>query len=220
MNDLNQEIWDIQNLGWRVAANEAYNLHWTKAHGLLLSPKSLKALSQEGLDVSDSHPHEVGWLKNIDRLVDMLPISFDPSNYDLLDVGCGSAISTLYFVDNYSFNSFSGIDFSASLVDTASVNLGLFNSLRCTDCKINLSVADAREFVVPALEGKNIFIYMFNPFGYDTARSFLERNLEDLRAKNAILALNWDTWIVQLIAEKWHKAVIRNNLFKLSLVFF
>ena len=220
MNHLNQEIWNIQNLGWRVAANEAYNLHWIKAHGLLRSSKSLEALGMEGLDVSDSHPHEVGWLKNIDRLIDMLPISFDPSNYDLLDVGCGSGISTLYFVDNYSFNSFAGIDFSSSLIDIASINLNLFSSLRCADYRINLSVADAREFIVPALDGKNIFIYMFNPFGYDTARVFIEKNLNTLRTKNAILALSWDTWIAQLVAEKWHKAIIRNPLFKLSLVFF
>ncbi len=149
----------------------------------------------------------------------MLPLSFDPSEFDLLDVGCESGISTLYFCENYRFSSFSGIDLSPILIASAVRNLQKFNNKRKSNYKIAFAASDAREYVIEDLNRK-IFIYMFNPFGFDTASIFVARNLETLRFRNAILALSWDTWIWQLLAKKWHKAVIRNNLYKLSLVQF
>ena len=149
----------------------------------------------------------------------MLPLSFDPSNYDLLDVGCGSGISTLYILDNYCFLSFSGIDLSSELVSVAAHNLKVFNSQKKSTHKIEFNVSDAREYLINDSD-RSIFIYMFNPFGFDTASAFVSSNLETLRSRNAILALSWDTWIWQLLAKKWHKAVVRNSLYKLSLVAF
>jgi SAM-dependent methyltransferase len=219
MASLSQEAWNIGDLGWRIHFNSQYNSNWIHCNHLSESVKSIEELSSEGLDVSDAHPHEVGWLKNIDRLIDMLPLSFDPSDYDMIDVGCGSGISTLYFVDNYPFNSFAGIDLSPSLIDIASDNLRLFNSRKNASHEIIFKVSDARKFILDDSK-RNIFVYMFNPFGFDTAKLFLGNNLKILKRRNAILALSWDTWIWQLLAEKCHKAVIRNNFYKLSLVAF
>ena len=219
MSSIDQEIWDISTLGWRIAVNSKFNSEWINSNSLSAPIKSIDDLHLEGLDVSDSHPHEVGWLKNIDRLVDMLPLSFDPSEFDLLDVGCGSGISTLYFCENYCFSSFSGIDLSPILIASAVRNLQIFNNKKKSTYKIVFAASDAREYVIDNLNRK-IFIYMFNPFGFDTASVFVARNLETLRSRNAILALSWDTWIWQLLAKKWHKAVVRNSLYKLSLVAF
>lgn len=219
MSSASQEVWDISTLGWRVSVNSQYNSEWIRSNNLIPSTMSIDELRLEGIDISDSQPHEVGWLKNIDRIIDMLPLSFDPSNYDLIDVGCGSGISTLYFLDNYCFSSFSGIDLSPALIATASQNLEIFNNKNKSAHKITFTVSDAREYLINN-SSRNIFIYMFNPFGFDTASVFVSRNLEILRSRNAIIALCWDTWIWQLLEKKCHKAVIRNSLYKLSLIAF
>jgi len=219
MNSSGQETWDISTLGWRNDFNSRYNSEWISSNHLLASSKSVDDLRLEGLDVSDSHPHEVGWLSNIDRIIDMLPLSFDPSDYDLLDLGCGSGISTLYFLDRYNFNSFQGVDFSPTLVNVAVRNLEIFNNTKKSNHQVIFKVADAREYVIDS-SNRNIFIYMFNPFGFDTASDFLDRNIGLLRSRNAIIAISWDIWIWQLLAKRWHKAVIRNSLYKLSLVVF
>lgn len=219
MSSAGNEVWNVSSLGWRINVNSQYNTSWINSNGLIQSAKSIDELTLEGINVSDSHPHEVGWLRNIDRLIDMLPLSFNPSAYDLLDMGCGSGISTLYFLENYPFRSFSGIDFSPELISTAACNLQRFNAIHRASYNIDFLVCDAREYLID-YSSQGIFVYMFNPFGFETASVFIAKNLERLRLRSGIIALSWDTWIWQLLAMKWHKAVFRNSLYKLSLVVF
>ena len=115
--------WDVRDFGWRTNWNNKFNEQWIKDHDLTKSPKNLEELALEGLDTSDSEHHETGWLKNIDRLIDMLPLEFNPLGYQLLDIGCGDGISTIYIADNFSFSSYTGIDFSRELIKTAKLNI-------------------------------------------------------------------------------------------------
>lgn len=212
-----EERYHPDDFGWRVDWNERYNNKWIKKHNLINPSKDLAALSQEGLNVTDSMHHETGWLKNIDRLIDLLPLAFNPSNYHFVDVGCGSGISTLYFADTYEFKSFTGFDFSPDLVETAKHNLNTYNQVNLEKKQIDFSIADARNW---KSANHRLFLYMFNPFRYSTAKLFIENNLAALKGNSSILALAWDIWSGQLALERYHRLLIRSRIHKLSLFIF
>lgn len=209
--------WDINDFGWRVEFNNNYNQEWIRGKGLLEESKSLEDIEKEGIDISNSEKYETGWLRNIDRLIDMLPLDFDPANYNLLDVGCGCGISTLYFADNYKFKSYKGFDFSPSLIKVASKNKSIFNQSSVKDLDIQFSVSNAKNW---KCSKSKTLIYMFNPFKYETARVFFTKNMQVLQETNCILALAWDTWIENLASENFHKSIITNRKYKLSLILF
>ena len=213
----NEERYHPDDFGWRVDWNEKYNNKWIKEHNLINLSKDLAALSQEGLNTADSQHHETGWLKSIDRLMDLTPLAFDPSNYHFVDVGCGSGISTLYFADMYKFKSFAGFDFSPNLVEIAKRNLNIYNLVHQAKKEVNFSIADARSW---KSVNYRLFLYMFNPFGYSTAKLLIENNLSTLKDNNSILALQWDIWSRQLALEGHHRIHIRSRMHKLSLFIF
>ena len=67
------------------------------------------------LDVSskvklDASPFMVVWLKNIERLCEMFSSEFDYKSFSLLDIGCGSGISTFFFHQKYDFDRCDGFD--------------------------------------------------------------------------------------------------------------
>ena len=211
------ERWDVNDFGWRIEWNEIYNQKWINKYNLNESVKTLECLKKEGLSTNDSEMHEVGWLRNIDRLIDIMPLELNTSDYDLIDAGCGSGISTLYFAENYKFSSYTGFDFSQGLVETARKNLESFNQATDQKVFINFHHCNARNWIH---KGHKPFIYMFNPFGYATAKSLINNNLCHFRSTNAVIALAWDTWIGQLAAEFSNIKIIRNNIYKLSLIYF
>ena len=83
--------------------NESFNQNWIQLRKFVCH----ESISVENLDFenSDSYAFMVVWFKNIDRLIKMLPSDVDFSEYTLIDVGCGSGISTLYFFEKYQFRS-------------------------------------------------------------------------------------------------------------------
>ena len=103
--------WDINALGWRKQANEAFNQRWITSHRLIPEARNLDQLQAEGLNTDDAQAHQIGWLKNIDRLIDMAPASFDPGRYQLVDAGCGSGIATLYYAENVGFKTIRALIF-------------------------------------------------------------------------------------------------------------
>jgi SAM-dependent methyltransferase len=209
------ETWDVDNFGWRVRHNNNYNSDWISSHQLHQDPRSLELLQQENLDISDSSPHEVGWLQNINRLVDMMPSSFDPSDYQLIDIGCGSGISTLYIALNYPFTSCLGIDFSPTLIEAAHENKRILGK----EDEVAFIVADARSFRINVSQQK-LFLFLFNPFGYQTASQFFANNISALRERSAVVAFACDTWIHQFASANLHRQIIRNAYYKLSVIFF
>ncbi len=209
--------WNIDDFGWMKESNESYNKRWISKYGLDENIKELDQLEGEGLDISDSEHHQIGWLRNIDRLMDMLPIELPPSSCRLIDVGCGSGVSTLYLADNYAFSSLTGIDFSDSLIRTAKKNQKRLADFNSSLKPISFEKSDAREYLLP--HHKHL-VYMFNPFGFQTAEKFISNNLEVFRETSSILAIAWDTWIAELSQKRLHKSILRNGFYKLSLVFF
>ena len=57
----------------------------------------------------------------------MFSSEFDYKSFSLLDVGCGSGISTLFFHQKYDFQRCDGFDFSSSLIGLANKNKNIIN---------------------------------------------------------------------------------------------
>jgi SAM-dependent methyltransferase len=178
---------------------------------------SLDELRAQGLDVEDSSSHQVVWLKNIDRLMDMTPIWFNPKDYILLDAGCGVGISTHYFLYTYSFKEVSGFDFSPELIKYAQTNI-LHYSVRCQGVKsVEFLVQDARVF---ELRDAPNFIFMFNPFGFETASKFILNNVSKLKRNKCLIAIANDVWIEKLVGMGLHEHVYRDSFNNLTLLLY
>ena len=142
----------------------------------------------EGLDVppeqkKDSSPYNLVWLKNIDRLINLIPLGTDFKDYELVDVGCGSGISTLYFASKYFFKSYYGFDFSNKLIAIALKNRVKFFDRYKLSLDIRFHVQDANEF---KLSQKSV-LFMFNPFGRETIKKMVFNNLNFLKDSNSII---------------------------------
>lgn len=134
---------------------------------------SIDELAKEKIDIKNSYEYHVVWLRNIDRLIDLLPPNIDPNNYNLVYVGCGAGISTIYFYDNYPFKTFQGFDFSKNLISYAKRNFELYYKKRSNKIrKIEFINSDARNYT---LNNQPIFIFMYNPFRFPIAKKFFTK---------------------------------------------
>jgi len=61
-------------------SNEDYNKRWISKYGLDENIKEPDQLESKGLDISDYDHQQIGWLRNIEILIDMLPIELPPSS--------------------------------------------------------------------------------------------------------------------------------------------
>ena len=158
--------------------NEEYNRRWIVQNEMIgESIVSLEELDVDEEKKLDSSPFMVVWLRNIDRLFNLCN-DIDLGQYDLIDVGCGSGISTAYIYGNYSLKSVMGFDFSPSLIDLAHQNKKRTYSWKdslgtLTEPVLSFEVADATTFRVP---NQNVLLFLFNPFGWATLESFIENN--------------------------------------------
>ena len=98
--------------------NEAYNQHFIKETRLVGSER-VPADTLSPLSGGDGTGFMVVWLKNIDRLLNMISREIDFSDYSLIDVGCGTGISTIYFAGKANFKSVIGFDYSTELIKVA-----------------------------------------------------------------------------------------------------
>ena len=167
INLIHNNSWHEKNYKWIRELNDKYNKNWIKYYDLKNSEViPLEDLSEGKLDTSDSVRFQVVWLKNIDKIMDMLPIDFQPSGYNLIDIGCGSGISTLYFLDNFPFKSFKGVDFSKKLVKYAKDNLKKYEDdlfqkrLNIIDLKLKM----LKTIIYP----KRKLFFLYNPLDFKT----------------------------------------------------
>ena len=206
--------WKNEEYKWRRISSENYNKKWLstqKFKGIESVDKSRLGLSSD--KTKDSIGFQIVWLKNIDRLIDMMPLSFNPAEYTLIDVGCGTGISTFYFSEFYEFSNFIGFDFSSKLIKIARRNLSSFSSKKVN--KINFFESDARNFKLP---NKPCFIFMYNPFGFQTAKQFIQNNLSVLKCNGSYIAISYDIWIEKLLEMNIHKKHFRDVFHNLSIV--
>ena len=206
--------WHNEEYKWRRITNENYNKKWLLTHKF----KGIENLEKSKLGLSsditkDSSDFQIVWLRNIDRLIDMMPINFNPADFTLIDVGCGTGISTIYFYEFYEFNDFIGFDFSPKLIKIARNNLSTLSTK--TFNRINFLESDAKNFKLP---NKSCFIFMYNPFGFQTAKKFIENNLPVLKRNSSYIAISYDVWVEKLLEMNIHKKHYRNSFYNLSII--
>ena len=172
--------------------NESFNQNWIQLRKFVCH----ESISVENLDFenSDSYAFMVVWFKNIDRLIKMLPSDVDFSEYTLIDVGCGSGISTLYFFEKYQFRSYLGFDKSSYLIQNANKNKDIFFKDKDHSSTIKFEICDATKFKI---KEKSI-IFMFNPFGLKTMEKFFLNNLEFLKNSSSYFLYANDLFINSL----------------------
>jgi SAM-dependent methyltransferase len=196
--------------------NDAYNFSWVLHHQLVgLNTISLDELDVDPSQATDSNPFMVVWLRNIDRLFNLLPAEVKLSEYSLVDVGCGSGISTSYIHKNYSLKKVIGFDFSSNLIDQGFLNKDILYGQGQTGNSLDFQVANATTFYIP--EGK-VILFLFNPFGWKTMKLFIENNLVALRRTGSLMLYANDLFINEVA--DYAKLISRDRSFNLSVVQF
>ena len=196
--------------------NEDYNNEWI-ANNKLIGEDIVLA---DELDVSsevklDASPFMVVWLKNIERLCNMFSSEFDYKSFSLLDVGCGSGISTLFFHQKYDFQRCDGFDFSSSLIGLANKNKNIINEDGADTTSISFKMADARKI---KLQDKRYAVFMFNPFGWETMNQFVSKNIEVLQRNNSVILYANDVCVGNLL--EYGRMVMRDDFYNLSVIAF
>ncbi len=150
------------------------------------------------------------WLLNIKRIIQSSQIN--PQDFHLLDVGCGKAISTIYFKSQYNFKSVSGFDFEQSLLNIAQKNLQCSNFER----DIQLFNANANTFL---LEDKKWFLFMFNPFDEVVMETFIKNNIEILKKTNSVIGYA-NSHQLDVIKKFQPEKIITIPNYKLAIIYF
>lgn len=185
-------LWHSEPFKWRRKFNDEFNDYWVKKYcltGDIFDP----AKRPDGDDDDDDfNGHQVVWLKNIDALMQLTPPSFDPQNYSLIDIGCGNGVALTYFLHHFQFESFLGIEISKTTFEACLENIDSYATKSQRDItNVKISCANAREFVVA---NRKHMIFMYNPFGYTTAKIFFDRNSDQLCRHGSYLALCNHIW--------------------------
>ena len=185
-------------------ANDDFNEHFITARGFVGNDKVTPDLFKVE-DKGDASSFMVVWLKNIDRLIHLTQI-VDFSEYSVLDVGCGNGVSTLYFFEKYDFREFLGFDFDSRLIEFAKINC-----LKYEDKNVNFFVEDARYYRLP---NKPLCLFMFNPFGLNTLKAFIDNNIQVLRDNKSLLLYANDIQLTVL--QPYAKCLGRDVKYNLS----
>ena len=145
--------------------NEDFNRRWISERSIMnhqVIDVSNLCVSEQ--DKCDASPFHVVWLKNIDRLMNMLSNNIRSKDITFVDVGCGSGISTLYAADNYLFKEYIGFDFDPELIKSAELNRNLFKT---GNKSLAFLQENARSYALP---NEKCLLFMFNPFGFSNFR--------------------------------------------------
>lgn len=188
------------------ARNTIYNHFWVRHQRLLVPEDSF-------VDDGDSHRFSVVWLRNLDRLASLAQgRGLRLSDYHFVDVGCGAGIASLYAGARHPFLSTGGFDFNPSLVEAATKNASRFSDRRR---EVLFWVGDAKS---EQLALARTCLFLFNPFGIETARIMLESNIQRLVASESIAFLANDHLLPVFL--DFGNLVGRNRRWNLSVVEF
>ena len=138
-----------------------------------------------GLPVHLSPYHETP-LSKIEELIALcgfVEINFE--SYNLVDLGGGKGISTLFFADRCNFQSLTSIELQNELVEIARKTL-LRTKLQGSGIDILFINKDASNI---RLENRPYFIFAYNPFSPSVMDKFIEKNLDIFAGHEAIFAL-------------------------------
>lgn len=156
------------------ASNHLYNDVW-------VSQNALNASATPESNHPDGQSFQVVWLRNVDRLIRAAQLhGTDTSTAHFVDVGCGVGIPSIYAERRYAFAGASGFDLDPSLIKVAKANS------KASGDRCEFWVADANHEVLPS---RKTLLFMFNPFGAETARKFLNLNALSLNRTGSVALL-------------------------------
>jgi len=152
---------------------DAFNAQFIKA---IIDPQGVCSLDVKAT-IRDGEKYMPVWFRNISRaLYQCLKINF--SSYLFIDVGCGNGLALSYVSSHYSFKKLIGIEINRDLIEEA-LRLNLDNRFN-----IDFKIDNAMTYKVPVSPS---FIFLFNPFGADTLKQFLNNNLSTMIENNCWL---------------------------------
>ncbi|HEX5131180.1 MAG TPA: class I SAM-dependent methyltransferase [Candidatus Krumholzibacteria bacterium] len=93
-------------------------------------------------------------------LVQLLRATAVPAHGTFVDIGCGKG-RVLMLAALYGFRKLTGVDYSASLCQTAGRNLNHLRQARALPIDVRIVAADAAEYV---FQPDDRVVYLFNPF--------------------------------------------------------
>lgn len=191
--------------------NELFNKSWIKKNNLLFDESiGIDKFKNKSISKIDSNPMCVVWLKNIDRLLNLIPKSYDLKNYHFIDIGCGSGISTIYFRKNYDFKTYSGVDFEKKFIEYSEIN----KKNSSTD-NIQFSIEDVTYL---KLQDKPYFLFLFNPFGLKTIKFLIKNNLQNLKKNSSIIGYVNDLHINHFT--DYDVQIVRDDFYNISFIGF
>jgi len=158
------------------------------------------------------------WLSNIDRLMSMLigsNAAFDTSEYDLIDLGGGKSVSSIYLSHMYEFNSTTSVDIHPQLLEDGKKNLDAYRKIEGSNLHIDFLCQDIQEYILK--QGKYIF-FAFNPFEWQVFERFIMNNLRVLKSSESILLYANDRCINQLL--NFSTLLSRDDYYNLSVIRF
>jgi len=189
--------------------NEDFNKEFIESLDLNIKIQKFEGIL-DNKECDDATIYQTVWLKNIDRLIKLIPKKINLSNYNLCDVGCGIGISTIYFQKKFQFKSYSGFDISEELIEASKKILKQLN----LESEINVNVDNA---LYKKLDSKPYVLFLFNPFGKKTLKKFINNNIENLKKNKSIILYANDLLINSI---KYHKDLYRDDYFNLSCILF
>lgn len=190
--------------------NEIYNNNFLST---LMLPDDFSVYSVGHLisNNSDSNINNTVWLKNVDKLFELLDGKINFKNYNFYDIGCGDGICLGYVMSKYLFNGYFGIDIDYNLVlksaNLALLNFTAFNNVQFFSC-------DASTFQIKDYPS---ICFLFNPFGKKTLTDFISNNLLTFRKNKCIIFYVNDLYINDI---EGHRKIIRDNYYNLSIIFY
>lgn len=147
----------------------------------------------------------------------MLPDDENLDQLDFVDVGCGSGELLIYASMFYPFRTAGGIEVDSLLVMKANENLEKIFSNNL-DLEVgSLTSPICMDASNHRMKPNRTLFFMFNPFGWKTARRWLTNNLETLRETGSYLAISNDVWAKELVEFGPQKNHERNGTYNLSL---
>lgn len=150
------------------------------------------SVEQIGTAAHDSHDYQPARPAHIRHVLHQLPLR-DVTPYSYIDFGSGKG-RTLFIAAERPFRQIIGVELSQRLHDEARANIRTFRRWKRTWAREIKSLhQNATDFEFPA---GPLVLYLFNPFGRDTA----ERVLSNLNAslgrdpRRVIIILLWPRW--------------------------
>lgn len=162
----------------------------------------------------DPHAHQVVWLRNLDRVVRRVGSSDRLEQLHFADVGCGSGVPCLYAARRYPFEGVTGIDNQPSFILAAEENR---EKSRTPVSRVSFFVGDAAEFTLPP---RRHLVFLFNPFGEETLRRFLDHNHSLLVETRSYVALVNDHGLEAVLSYEGSTLLWRNPHTRCSVVRF